>query len=462
MEKKASKIPLKNSISFRLSIGFMLIVTAVVLLLSFSFVFLLRYSITKHQKEDLYKASEVLEKNYILNPDFEPELLSIPYYVLFSIYKNDDGTIIYSNDPFIPNLPDSNGHTKKYFQKDFYTDGNLNILYYSVLVDQADCVIQTAIDIDRDSSNDMINGIPNLAAITLIPILIISFLISLLITKRTIRPVEKITDLAAEMSSTNLNSLLPVSKNKDELDYLAKTFNKLFENIRVDFEQERNFTSNVSHELKTPIAGILGQAKLLQRWGKDDPKQLEQSLGLIIQEAESMNSIVTNLLQISKLETGHEQIFKEELNPKILFNRLKEEFTPLSKNLEFEIETEDFTFTTDIELLHQVLTALISNSIKFHSKAELEYPCKIKLFCKKENNKIIIKESDNGPGIEPEVLPHIFERFYRGDPSHNRNSGGAGLGLSIASTIVKALNGTITAENKTEGNESGAIFTLTF
>jgi len=460
MKKTEKRIPLKNSISFRLSFRFMLIVASIVLLLSFGFVFLLRYSATNQQKRLLYGSTESLKRSYLGTDEFVPELMSIPYFLSFTIYDSETKTTLFTNDPFIPNLPVTNGKAKKYFKKDYYADGNMNILYNSILIENTCIVIQTAMDIDRDSAKQMINEIPKLALISFLPILLISFLLSLLITKKTIRPVEKITDSAAEMSSTNLETLLPVSNKNDELDYLAKTFNKLFENLKADFEQERNFTSNVSHELKTPVAGILGQANLLKRWGKDDPKQLEQSLNMIIAETESMNSIITNLLQISKLEAGKEKIFQEELNIAILFDRLKKEFSVINSDVEINIKcSEDFIFITDIELLHQVLTALISNSIKFHKK-DSGTNCCIELSAEHFENKIIITESDNGPGISEEVMPHIFERFYRGDASHNRKAGGAGLGLSISSSIVTALKGTIEAGNKTNG--TGAVFSLTF
>lgn len=460
MSENSKKIPIINSISFRLSFRFMLIVAGIVLMLSFGFLFLLRYSISSRQKQGILQINEKIKFYYENNSDFEPELLSIPYFISYLVYNGDDNSTLYTNDPFIPKLKPTNGSVKRHFQKDFFADGNLNILYCGSTIENQNVIVQTSIDIDRDSTYDMVNEIPRLTLISILPILIISFLISLLITKRTIRPVEKITDSAAAMSSTNLEQMLPISNRNDELDYLAKTFNNLFESLQKDFEQERNFTSNVSHELKTPVAGILGQAKLLKRWGKEDPNQLEQSLDLIITEAESMNAIITNLLQISKLESGKEQLFKEQLNAPVFFERLKREFTSIKNDLEFSyVYDENLDFLTDVELLHQVLTALISNSIKFYS-SENNVPCHIKLTAVKKDNKIIIQESDNGPGISEEVLPHIFERFYRGDSSHNRSAGGAGLGLSISSSIVTALGGTIKAENI--NGEPGVIFTLTF
>ena len=313
-------------------------------------------------------------------------------------------------------------------------------------------IVQTSMDVERDFSSAMVNAIPKMAAIVFLPILLISFLISFLITKQTLRPVEKITSAAQKMSSTNLQTLLPVSNHNDELDALANTFNSLFESLRKDFDRERNFTSDVSHELKTPVAGILGQTNLLKRWGKNDPKQLEESLEAIITEANSMNSIISNLLEISKLENGVIKPKKAELNLWAMYSRLKNEFNVINPNVNISFdENIDVTIETDIELLHQVLTAMISNSVKFGAK-------NITLYGKKEDGRILLQEEDDGPGFSEEILPHIFERFYRGDASHNRAAGGAGLGLSISSTIIKVLGGEIKAENSTK--TKGALLSI--
>ena len=315
-------------------------------------------------------------------------------------------------------------------------------------------MVQTSIDIDQDASIEMVNSLPLVVAIAFVPILIISFLLSLIITKQTLKPVEEITKAAMGISSTNLETLLPVSKNNDELDDLAKTFNKLFENLKKDFQREINFTSDVSHELKTPVAGILGQANLLKRWGKDDPKQLEESLDFIINEANSMESIINNLLQVSKLENDILKPVISNINMWGMFSRLKNEFSIISPstNITFN-ENIDLEITSDMELLHQVLTAIISNSIKYGGTNVTLSTDNIP-----ETKEIQIKVTDNGPGFTDEILPHIFERFFRGDKSHNRAAGGAGLGLSISSTIIKALGGSIAAENCKE--HTGAVIII--
>ncbi|MCR5187542.1 MAG: HAMP domain-containing histidine kinase [Treponema sp.] len=446
---------MKKSLAVRLSLRFMIIVAASLLMLSIIFIQLLRLSQKNKMERDLYSAASFLSEQLELQETIIPEFLDLPYFITFVVYEEKSQEVYVTNDPFLPCLPLTQGKAKKYFQRDYFTDGDLNILYCAL-----ECqlfgekyIVETAMDIQKEFSNDIPGQIAKVALIIFIPILIISFLLSFLITKQTIKPVEEITRAAQKMSSSNLESLLPVSKNDDELDQLAKTFNSLFESLRKDFDRERAFTSDVSHELKTPVAGILGQANLLKRWGKDDPKQLESSLDMIITEANAMNSIITNLLQMSKLEHGIIKPQSEDVNLWSLFSRIKKEFAAINSNLEIVFdENIDLSLKTDIELLHQVLTAMISNSIKFGAS-------KINLYGKyDEDKKVLIQVEDNGPGFSEEVLPHIFERFYRGDASHSRSAGGAGLGLSISSVIIQSLGGQIKAENSP--STRGALLTI--
>ena len=141
-------------------------------------------------------------------------------------------------------------------------------------------------------------------------------------------------------------------------------------------------------------------------------------------------------------------------------NRIIHEFSLVSPDSDFtwESENKDLNLTSDAELFHQLLTIVIQNSIKFTAEN-----IKIKISSKKiidpKTGKDFISVSieDNGPGFEEDVIPHVFERFYRGDSAHVRAAGGSGLGLSIARAITDSLNGTITAANSPS---HGALITV--
>ncbi len=314
--------------------------------------------------------------------------------------------------------------------------------------------IQIAQNTNNDAGNRFIFKILLWIAIAAVPILLISFALCIYLTKKTMQPVVKITNAAASISSTNLDQRLPQSGKKDELDNLALTFNNLFVKLKNDFDRERSFTSNVSHELKTPIAVILGQTNLLRRWGKEDPQQLDKSLSIILQESRSMQSIITNMLQLTKLENKEITPLREKISTLNLFCRLEEEFKSVKSNLNINFSKENDSFIyTDYELLHQVFVIILSNSIKFIKDNPI-----IQLRFSQSNKSAVFEIEDNGEGFNNEILPHVFERFYRGDKSHNRAAGGSGLGLSIAKAIVNILNGEITASNSKNG---GALLTIT-
>ena len=167
-----------------------------------------------------------------------------------------------------------------------------------------------------------------------------------------------------------------------------------------------------------------------------------------------METMITNLLQLSKLDSGIKKLQFSTIECKVFFQRLKNEFETISPDTEIVINCEDsFQFESDEELLHQLFSILISNSIKFSS-----HTGKITITAAETNDKTSIQDEselriihftveDEGPGFEDKILPYVFQRFFRGDSAHVRSAGGCGLGLSIAQAIIKNLNGQIKAEN---------------
>lgn len=452
-----------RSVAVKLSLRFSVLLAAAVLLLSVLFSLTLRRFIRMKQSSDLFNAAGEIEKDLsATNTSNRLYLFSnVPYFITYTVYDAVTGIVLYTNDPFLPILPQTDGKTVTYISKGYFTNGDLNILYYAVpyFHKGRPIIIQTVLNMDSDSTELLLQGIPRTITLLVIPVLLISFCISLFITRHTMSPVVRMTQTARKISSSNLDQKLPVKHKAgelDEIDGLAITFNDLFTRLKSDFERERNFTSDVSHELKTPVAVVLGQSNLLRRWGKDDPAQLEKSLGIIIREANSMKSIISNLLQLSRLENGRLLPSKSAVSVELLFMRLREETKSLSATAQLLFEEGcPLNMYTDAELLHQVCTIIISNSIKFAGPEAV-----IRLSCTDSPEATVISIQDNGPGFAPEVLPHVFERFYRGDASHKRSAGGSGLGLSIARAIMQTLGGTVNAANSSEDGKTGAVLTV--
>ena len=463
---------MKRSFAVRLSLRFMFILTVSTILLSLSFLYCIRSLVKRNQTEKLMASEnhileELTEKwqnSQGLTQDMleggDSFLLSseLPYYHTYIAYDSDTEEVLVTNDPFLPLLKETGGKALHYFEKDFFFDGDLDVLYYAKAhnLGNRNIVIAVSENIENDSFTKLFPQLPSALLLMALPVLLLSFLFSLLLTKNTIKPVTKITRAAQTMTTENLDGQLPLTGRGDEIDELSSTFNDLFLRIKADFDRERQFSSDVSHELNTPLTVISGQTGLLLRWGKDNPEQLEKSLNAIKDEAKSMHAIIENLLQISRIESGRIKPQICQVDVAELFARVEGEFSAVAPAVKFEIECPpSVTIETDPEMLHQILTVLVSNSVKFAGSE-----CQIRLTTvRKEDGHFDISESDDGPGISDEALPHVFERFYRADEAHTRSVGGSGLGLAIAKTLCDALGAEISAGNLETG---GAVFRLVF
>ncbi|HZK20090.1 MAG TPA: HAMP domain-containing sensor histidine kinase, partial [Treponemataceae bacterium] len=313
-----------------------------------------------------------------------------------------------------------------------------------------------------------------------IPLLLLSFFIGLVFVKRALRPVKNMTKTAQKISSENLNFRLITNESGDELDNLAKTFNELFFRLERDFKRERQFTSDVSHELKTPLAVITGHANLLRRWGKSDTVQLDKSIEAIIIESKSIQKIIENLLQLSRIENGPFITYKKNLSLKKLFERLKRDFAVLASDANIEIcfpaGTHDYFVYADESMLYEIVTILINNSVKYTSgSAQIVLRATVinevrkndlytnKNILKESNNDIAVSVIDYGKGIDPKALPHVFERFYQYDSARTRNnvifdaSSGSGLGLSIAKALTEAMGSKVFIESPVKTCDTGSF-----
>lgn len=454
----------RKSVAFKFALIFSLVLTIFSIVISLCISEFIWLSARNQKAIELENAAFTIERA-IEQQDTEQLKNGFPtlfYYIDYIVYtskystNSEDYDLISSNNPYLPHLPETNGKAKLYSEENYYIDGNLYILYYAKKIRFSDTVImiQTSVNMDSDSSSKFIHFLPIIIGSAIIPIFLLCFLISLYYTRRTINPVVIMTEKAKQIGSSNLDDTLSVRNTGDEFDELAKTFNDLFKRLKSDFDRERQFTSDVSHELRTPVAVISGQSNLLRRWGKDDPKQLEKSLGIIINETKSMENIISILLQMSRLECGKIQPNYTKVSLKPFFERLNTETQTISSVAKVIFnEKINAVIKTDEELLHQVFMIVISNSLKFCPE-----PLVITITHKIKAGKHIFQIADNGPGFSENIVDHVFERFFRGDDAHSRAAGGSGLGLSIAKTIINSMNGIIEADNVKKGH--GAIIRI--
>ncbi|WP_066063581.1 two-component system histidine kinase PnpS [Neobacillus soli] len=212
-------------------------------------------------------------------------------------------------------------------------------------------------------------------------------------------------------------------------------------------QMRKDFVANVSHELKTPVTSIKGFTETLMDGAMNDKETLDAFLSIILKESDRLQSLIQDLLELSKIE---QQGFKLTIQEVDLRSVLEEVITIVSgksqqKNILLELycKKEQVIIKGDIDRLKQVFINLIGNAITYTPTDG-----NVKIILLEHNEKVRIHVKDSGVGIEKEEIPRIFERFYRVDRARDRNSGGTGLGLAIVKHLVEAHHGNISVRSK--------------
>lgn len=262
-------------------------------------------------------------------------------------------------------------------------------------------------------------------------------------SRKILRPLDEMTKTVKNITINEMNTRLNVSGSQNELKDLAITFNNMLDRIQEAYEIQNQFVSDASHELRTPIAVIQGYSRLLERWGKDDEQALEESIEAIKSEANSMKELVEKLLFLARGDKNTQEVNKERFHLDELIEEILKE-TKLIDNTHFITcdKNEVIEIYADSKLIKQAMRVFIDNSIKYTPEGGA-----INISSNKRNESVEIVIKDNGIGIDAKDIPKIFDRFYRSDKSRTRETGGNGLGLSIAKWIIKKHNGSIRVDS---------------
>jgi heavy metal sensor kinase len=281
-----------------------------------------------------------------------------------------------------------------------------------------------------------------LASLVVLPVTLgIAWLAGYGLARRALMPIQQMARRAQEITPEKLHARLPNDDTDDELGQLARVFNATLGRLEEAFEQLRRFTSDASHELRTPLAMIRSVGEVgLQKDGTR--AEYRDIVGSMLEEVNRLTSLVENLLTISRADSGHIQLqrtvvpimdlARESVG---LFEILIEE-----KSQRAILEGDErLQIEGDRVVLRQALVNVVHNAVKYSPVGDV-----ISVRVTNCNGgRVAIEIKDNGPGIPAEDQPKVFDRFYRVDKARWRESGGAGLGLSIAKWAVEAHGGTI-------------------
>lgn len=224
-----------------------------------------------------------------------------------------------------------------------------------------------------------------------------------------------------------------------DLKGIEIALNSLLDRMRDAYKQQSRFVSDASHELRTPIAVIQGYVNMLDRWGKEDEKILNESIEAIKHESENMKKLVEQLLFLARGDSGRNPITIEEFSLTEVIREVYEESLMIDENhiYTFKEGEEDVKIAADISMIKQAARILVDNAAKYSEEHGA-----INISVGKNNDgKAFFAVQDEGIGMSEEDAKHAFERFYRSDVARDRKTGGTGLGLSIAKWIVNRHSG---------------------
>ena len=272
--------------------------------------------------------------------------------------------------------------------------------------------------------------------------------------RKAMSPVTTLTEAAARVRDGNLRERLPCSGNGDELDRLTEVFNAMTTRLDDSFNRIREFTLHASHELKTPLTVMRGELETALREGAQDPATRER-LHSQLDEIERLAGIVDALSLLTKADAGLIALKSESLRLDELVRESHADAQILARPYEVEVDLgrcEEVSLPGDRHRLRQLLLNLTDNAIKYnlpHGKVTIDLA--------RSNGHAELKITNTGAGIPTETQARIFDRFFRGDSSHNNTVEGCGLGLSIAQWIVTAHHGTIRIESQPQSLTTATV-----
>ena len=277
-----------------------------------------------------------------------------------------------------------------------------------------------------------------------IPIgVLVSFAGGYVISRRALRPVEDVAQIASRMDVTRLAERLPVAPTGDVVQTLAETFNDMLSRLEMAVKRLRQFTADASHELRSPVSVIRTTAELATREARTQD-DLRKDMKEIHDEAKRLSELIEDLLTLARADEAHAgPMAKVDLGG--LADSVRHRYQRLinGRTLKWNVGESNLTVQGHEPSLRRLLIILLDNAVQ-HTPTDAS----IHVSVRGNTDQLVFSVADKGEGMPPQELTRIFDRFYRVDPARNRAKGGAGLGLSIAKWISESHGGTITVSSE--------------
>jgi signal transduction histidine kinase len=262
---------------------------------------------------------------------------------------------------------------------------------------------------------------------------------------------------AGRIGASNLHERLAVQNERDELGHLARSFNSLLDRLNLSFERQRRFMADASHELRTPVAILRGEAEVALSRSVRSPEEYRESLGVLHQEAERLTHIVEDLFTLTRADAGQYPLQPGDFYLDELLTECVHAARTLAsvKNITLTFDpASESPLHADESLLRRMILNLLDNAIKYTPEGG-----RVTVSCCRMGDEYVLSIADTGTGIPAELHSRIFERFFRVDQARSRAEGGgvgAGLGLSISRWIAEAHDGRLELAH---ADSTGSTFT---
>ncbi|MFJ7724796.1 sensor histidine kinase [Neobacillus sp. NPDC097160] len=389
-------------------------------------------------EQDIYSSSDYIER------------LSGNHQMIRILNSNGETLISASQDVPDENIPSKVVQTEEFDQ--IKTSENRFLIFRSPLL-----LNNGTGTIEIIQSMEIFDGLLNKFIIVMLLAGLGSIVLSgfggVIIAKQLLKSVKNILHTMKKIQKTGLHERVPSNGIKDEITEIGELFNETMDKLEESFLQQKQFVEDASHELRTPIAIIRGNLTMLRRWGKNDPKLLDESLESTLEEVKYLSDLVSELLELSRAESEKQKEQIEWMNPIPVIENTLRNFKNLHNDFEFILDMKNLEgslIAFQPRHLEQILVILLDNAVKY-SKEQKWIKCSIQ----KKENFVQIEIKDKGIGIPKHDIPMVLNRFYRVDKARSRKQGGYGLGLAIAHRLIEKYNGGIIIES--EVNEGTTV-----
>lgn len=274
-----------------------------------------------------------------------------------------------------------------------------------------------------------------------------------LLARKSLAPVTMMSVKARQISAETLDERIAIGDERDELGFLAATLNGLLERLQLAFESQRRFMTDASHELRTPVAIIQGEADVALTRSDRSADDYRESIEVVQRAARKLTRIVQNLFLLARSDAGHYPTSMSRFYLGELVADCIRGMRSVAQPRDIELTcsaSDDVVIVADEELIHRLVLNLIENAVKFTPAGG-----RVHAEVRSSDGHCSIRVTDSGPGIPPEHQERIFERFFRGDRTGPENAAGAGLGLPIARWIAEVHDGNLRLEHS---DASGSVF----